>query len=208
MGLESVVRRPCQGRPPAPPGSSAPSPPESSCAVARLKLFLRVAESTETVVRRPRQGRPRQGRPPSPPGSPAKLFLPSLPGSPAKLFLQVPARVPCPPGSPQRGLAVSRVVRRPRQGHPPSPPGSSSAVPTKTLSVVELFLRMVWSRPCRSSAVAVRVAHQAPLVSEMAGMADDPGGDGGTTLESRSAVPTRVVRHPRQGRPPSSFCEC
>ena len=78
---------------------------------------------------------PRQGRPPSPPGSPAKLFLRvperrSPPGS-----LAGPARVRSLTTSPSIGSTVPacllecvvgrlrRVIRGPRRGRPPSPPG-------------------------------------------------------------------------------------
>ena len=177
--------------------------------------------------------RPRQDRPPSPPRSAAKLVLRSAvpPGSsavparvarcfsesPAKLFLRVPKRRP--PGSPAKlVLRLSAVCR------PPYPSGSS-AVPAKVARQA-LFASGKAPSPLGSSAVPARVARQARFTSASQGRPPSslcecqtrqgrppspPGSPTKLFLRVRkrrvspgwSAVPVRVVRRPRQGRPPS-----
>ena len=154
--------------------------------------------------RRPRRS-PRRPLPESSAVSAVQLPLPepeaSPPDLPAELILQVPASPPSavvrrlgqgrPPAGPARSppklfwrVCPARVVRRPRQGHPPSPPGSS--------------------------AVPARVARQALFASAKA--PSPPGSPAKLSfyecLESVVRRPVRVVRRPRQGRPPSSLCEC
>ena len=174
-----VVRRLSQGRPPS---------CFSECVPAR-------------VVRRPRQfvvRRPRQGRPPSPPGSPAKLLRvpnrrprqgrpPSPPGSPAKLVLResvvrVPVRVvEC------QSAVPARVVRRPHQGHPPSSSVWTSAVPANVARPALFASAKARSPPARGFS-------ESPTKLDLY--------TSGWSLSS--AVPVRVVRHPRQVRVPKS----
>ena len=190
--LESVVRRPRQGRrvpkrrprQGRPPGSSAVPARVARCfSESPAKLVLRVSGVW---------------RPPSPSGSsavPAVSASVSPPGSsavparsPPKLVLRVccaPSRSgsPSPPGSPAKlVLRVFGVC------HPPSPSGWSAVFRQARFT-------SVWSL---SSAVPVRVARQALFASAKA-----PSPSGSSAVPATFAVPTRVVRRPRQGRPPS-----
>ena len=191
--MESVVRRPVrvvrQGRPPSPSAEWQSAVPAK-------------------VVRRPRQGRPPSSfyeclesrRPPSPSGSPAKLFLrvPNPSGSsavPARVAHQAlfaSAKAPFRPGW---SAVPVRVVRRPRQGRPPSFASAKAPSPPRFTGV--------WSV---SSAVPARVVCARP--PSPARVVRRPRQGRFCFCEWQSAVPARVVRRPRQGRPPSSFYEC
>ena len=111
-----------------------------------------------------------------------------LPESSAVSAVQLPSPEPeaSPPDLPAELILQvpasppSAVVRRLGQGRPPAPPGR----PPSCFSECA---------PPGSSAVPARVARQARFTS---------------VWSLSSAVPVWVVRRPRQGRPPSYFCEC
>ena len=189
-----VVRRPRQGRPPSsfygslssasPSGSSsakAPSPPGSSAVPTRVTRQARVS-----------------GRPPSPPMSPAQLFL------------RVPKRGPRPPGVLASRPPSSIYIRVGGVCRPPSPSGSS-AIPARCEcqkasslpgSPVKLFQRaLVCPRQGRPPSPA---GSPAKLVLRVC----RPPSPSGSPSPPGFVGPARVVRRPRQGGLPSSFCEC
>ena len=175
-----VTRQALQGRPP-----SQSRPPSS----ARVRPRVPIVQSAAKVW---------QGRPPSPHQS-----RPPLPERSGKSPPESSAKSP--PGS-------GRVVRlrRPRQGRPPSPPRSpagaessakdrvksspnSSAVPTRVFRrpwVVCLF------------EVPAKFLHQGSSAVPFLGQRRPPSPPGSSAVPP-SAVPARVVRRPRQGRPSS-----
>ena len=159
------------------------APPGSSAVPARVACQARFASARVA---------PRQGRPPSPPGSPAKLLL------------RVPER--------------RSPARRPRQGDPPSSLKDVSALPRfSRWEIRRLVLRVAppgWPAKlviceCQSCAVPAAIARR--NVSTPPSRLDRPrlfcGVRCGPSAPGRSRAPARVVRRPRQGRPPSSFCE-
>ena len=207
------------------------------------ELILQVpASPPSAVVRRLGQGRPPavapqavlasvpwQGRPLSPPGSPAKLVLrvsgvcrpPSPSGSsavPARVARQAlfaSAKAPSPPGSSavparvaRQALFASANKRRPRQGRPPSSPGSPAKLFTSVWSLSSV--RVVECR-CFSQSPA-------KLVLRVSGVCRPPSRQGrppSSLCECQKATslpgsPAKLFQRvsPRQGRPPSPFYEC
>ena len=150
-------------------------PPGSSAVPARVACQARFASAG--VV-------PRQGRPSSPPGSPAKLLL----------------------------RVYQNAGRRPRQGRSPAPPGSPAKLfegrlgPARVLvlgDIRRLVLRVAppgcppgWPGECQRCAVPAAIARQTSITHRL-----------GSTVracfvECVVGRLRRVVRGPRQGRPP------
>ena len=194
-----VVRRPRQGRPPSFASAKAPSPPgrlvlrvsgvcrplspPGSSAVARQALFCECQSALPaSVVRRPRQGRP-----------PSSFYecLESVFHHPrvARQAHFASAKAPSPPGS---SAVPARVARQAlfASAKAPSPPGSS-AVPVRVVrrpppvSPAKLCLRVPKHRPRQAAKLVLRVS----------GVCRPPSPSGSSAI-------------PRQGRPPSFFCEC
>ena len=193
-----VLARP---RRPPPESSVESSAPESA------KLFLRVAESCGDAHDRVL----RQVPSPSPPGSSRRprQSRPKLFWSPNRFVPRQSLCMESPVESsnkPRQARPVSvRVTRQALQGRPPSqsrPPSSARVRPRVPIvqSAAKVFSR--GSRPPlppdSPSKLLARVVHRATRVPAKLFLACP------VVKPQSSAVPARVVRRPRQSRPPSS----